>query len=210
MVDDHYIVSVGLRMLIQRRINGINLEACDTFEKFRGHFMQRLDDFDLVILDLKMPGNDNPISFLEDLINNHNNLNILIFSMYPEDLFAQKLYKLGIKAYVNKHSDDTIILSAIERALSGEHYFSNTYKNWLAEYSLSGNKNSILDSLSPREVDVLLLILEGYGSKEIGEKMHLHISSITTYKRRIFDKYRVNNVIELYKKVETITPGLLY
>lgn len=59
-------------------------------------------------------------------------------------------------------------------------------------------------SLSPREKDVMNLLKEGFGTAKIAEKLSLQLSTVSTYKARIFEKMGVKNIVELITKIKLI------
>lgn len=206
ILDDEKIVSFGLDHLLKVKFMSLQIDYCFSIQEF-SNFRNNLILYDLIILDPKIVMDKTPVSFIDELLRGTPQLNLLVFTSLPMDNYVQRLYSLGVKGFLTKKAKSEDIYRATELALVGKHFFSKEYKNYLVNTEEPGADYKI-HSLSNRELEILRLLLKGHGTKDISLMLHLHISSVTTYKKRIFNKLDVNNIIELYKMVEKTNVGI--
>ena len=152
--------------------------------------------YSILILDINLPGTDtmNLISNIRIL---RPSLPILLFSMNPELLFAKRYLKLGVNGFLSKDANNSQVLEAINAVLSKNKYLSVELKEFLSNEAISGIKETPFSKLSDREFEVALHLIKGKGISEIANFLHLHTSTIGTYKTKILEKCEVSNVFEL-------------
>ncbi len=192
--DDHSIVRHGLKLLLKS-----NFSPCQVFESVDGDSTIKLvqeKPLDLLILDVNLPDSE-PLTLVDFLHRRHPDLKILIFSMLPEDTFGKRFINLGARGFINKQSDDKIIVQAVSKVLEGQIFLTEHLRNKLVQVALDGKQFNIFESLSDREMEVMLLLVKGTSQKEISQLLNLHSSTIGTYKSRIMEKLNVHNLIEL-------------
>lgn len=192
IVDDHSIVRMGLEVLI-----GEQLEAeTDTAPEGKTALKKiKEKEFDLLILDINMPGTDCG-KLLSSIQVIKPKLDVLIFSMNDEALFATHYLKLGARGFLSKSSLDHEIVYAVKQILKGKKYISPELIDSIGEDRVNGNKNPF-DMLSERELTVAQHLLKGNNTFEISKIMNLHISTVGTYKKRIFEKLGIDNLVHL-------------
>jgi DNA-binding NarL/FixJ family response regulator len=123
---------------------------------------------------------------------------ILIYTMSSEDIFGPRMHNFGISAFVSKQSSEEEVIKAFNQFLDNKLYFSEHLQDLLNnQNNISKNHKNPLNSLSEREFAVLGYLLQGDSIKDISDKLDLKPTTIATYKGRIFDKLRVNNLIDL-------------
>ncbi len=208
LVDDHVIIRAGLKMFIEGLIPFSKIdEASDgnvAFEKIREK------DYDLLILDVNMPGTDS-FGLVSNIIAAKPDAKILMLSMNAEELYAKKYLMLGAKGYVGKDAPESEIKEAIEIILNDKRYISTSLRESLAEEALGNKSFNPFDRLSPQEFKIIQYIIKGESVSEISEKLNLHTSTIGTHKARIFKKLNCKNIIDinmLAKIHNVIPPGI--
>jgi two-component system, NarL family, invasion response regulator UvrY len=199
IVDDHHIVISGIKLLLKDRfplaqVEGI-LNVKNVFSKLS------TDKFDLIILDINMPGADTH-NIIHTVKENYKGTKILVFSMNEESVFAKRYLKLGVDGYLSKEASDVKLLDAVSRVLDGGRYLSDTLINSIAYDFLEGKSDNVLDTLSDREFEIMKYLIQGRGVKEISQIVCLHHSTISTHKARIFEKTGATNIIELQRIVD--------
>jgi two-component system invasion response regulator UvrY len=192
IVDDHSIVRTGIKMLLEGQPNMFADEADDGRAALN---LIKDRKYDLMLLDINMPGMDcdqliNAVSGVDP------DLNILIFSMNEEELFARHYLKLGVKGFLSKRSPPDEIIYAIKQVLNGKRYISRELAEMLSGLSELKNENPFL-SLSQRELTVVGHLLRGMKISKIGELMNLHASTVSTYRTRIYEKLNIKSLIDL-------------
>ena len=194
VADDHAIVREGLKQIVKEtediRVIG---EAAD------GHEVMRLvneDNWDLVLLDIGMPGRSG-IDILKELKNENPGLPVLMLSMYPEEQYAVRALKAGASGYLTKESVPDELISAIRKVSAGGKYVSSSLAEKLAYDLVADVERPPHEILSDREYEVMCMIAKGDTIKDIADTLCLSIKTISTYRSRILEKMRMKNNAEL-------------
>lgn len=194
LADDHSIVRNGLELLVE----DLDLDAEITQAASLAQLKEKLksNEIDLLILDAQFPdGNCLPeISRIKTI---YPELKILIFTSFDEETYALKFFDAGADGFLNKLSEESEIKSAILSILENGTYYSALTQKLLRQ-SLT-NKNTVhpLHQLSEREMEIALLMVKGLGNLEIANALDLKQNTISTVKKRIFEKLKIENLVEL-------------
>lgn len=201
LVEDHAIVRMGVKMLIEDCLPPVNVVEAVSFTETLRQLQSRF--FDLVILDIKIPGGEgfNMITKIKAI---QSKVKILIFSSQDEELYALHYYKAGASGYLPKESSNEVLEKAISSVLNGGTYISNVVQRQLVSSTMleRESKDSPLEILSNRELEIMDMLLIGKWTKDIASDLNIKESTVSTYKARIFEKLNVTNILELFKKVE--------
>jgi two-component system, NarL family, invasion response regulator UvrY len=196
IADDHAILRRGLIEILMRELKdpvcGEAEDAQQVLAQVRSH------DWDLVILDLSMPGRSG-IDVLTDLKLARPKLPVLVLSMHPEDQYGKRVLKAGASGYMNKNTAPEELIKAIRKVLSGGRYVSAALAEKLA---LDLNEDHVRpphDNLSDREFEVLRMIASGKTVTQIAEELHLSVATISTYRARILEKMNMTTTAELMR-----------
>ena len=194
LVDDHDLVRTGIRRLLEDADDihvvgeaGSGETALEQVEATGP---------DVVLMDINMPG----IGGLEatrKLLRRNPELRIIIVTMHEDDLFPPRLMKAGAMGYLTKGARIEEILRAIRAVMSGKRYISPEIAQQMALSNFEGNEGSPFDSLSEREMQVLLMMMDGQSVTHISEKLCLSPKTVSTYRSRLYSKLGVQNDIEL-------------
>jgi DNA-binding NarL/FixJ family response regulator len=158
------------------------------------------NQYDLVVLDINL-SESNPFELVRQLIAKKPLLKILILSEKEEQVLAKKLLQAGVKGFLSKSSSSAEIKKGIRDVLDNKIYLSESLTQAITEEALGKKSANSLTSLSPREYEIMLLLIQGVALSYISSKLNLHASTIGTHKARIFRKLNVNNIIELNRLV---------
>jgi DNA-binding NarL/FixJ family response regulator len=194
IADDHAIVRKGLREILARELeNAIFGEARNAQEvlaEIQTH------DWDLVILDVTMPGRSG-LDVLKDLKVQQPNLPVLVLSMHPETQYGKRVLKSGASGYMNKDSAPEELINAIRKVLDGRRYISPLLAEKLASDLSPGYKDFPHERLSDRELEVLRMIASGKTNSQIAETLCLSVTTVSTYRARILDKMNMTTTAAL-------------
>lgn len=194
IVDDHAIVRRGLKDLFAEIGSDVVIgEASDGDEAIA---KSRKEKYDLVILDISMPGK-NGIEVMEQILAEQPETKVILLSIYPEEHYAIRGIKAGAKGYLNKDCPPDELLSAARKVLTGGRYISSNLAEIMA-FEMSGEVDKPKHSqLSNREHEVLIKIVQGDSINEIAEELFISAKTVSTYKTRILEKLQLKNSAQL-------------
>ena len=193
IVDDHEIVREGLKKILKEESDLIVVgEAQDGVEVLEK--IQTID-CDIMLLDMNMPGKSG-IDLLSDLKIMKPKLPILVLSIQPEDKFALLTLKAGASGYLCKDAAVNELVVAIRKIHTKGRYLSNALAEQLAFDVMPEN---ILphEQLSNRELEIMFMLATGKKVKDIATELMLSISTVFTYRIRIFEKLKIKSNVEL-------------
>ena len=197
IADDHGVVRYGVMLLIKELYPTAILHQAATFNEALKTI--RNQHVDLLILDINIAGGNN-VQMLHVVKVLQEDLKVLMFSAYSEELYALRYIQAEANGYLHKDSTEQEIKKAITVVLSGKTYVSEAIKDSLINTVFGGSVfANNLDTLSNRELEVARLLAEGSGVSEISATLNLHISTISTYKIRVFEKLGIKNIAELIR-----------
>jgi DNA-binding NarL/FixJ family response regulator len=196
LIDDHSVVRAGIKLIIMQRFQDAEVQEAEN-EK-RAVDVLRNKEMDLILMDLNMPDSD-PIRLIHYITSNYPKTAIIVLTMNDENVYAKRFFKLGIKGFLHKSSDNTEIIKAIEQALVNRVYMSDNLKQTIAESYFTGLSENPFDLLSDREFQVAKEMLTGKGIAEIAASLSINTSTVSTYKGKVFEKLKIphNNMVEL-------------
>ncbi|HEX7029170.1 MAG TPA: response regulator [Gammaproteobacteria bacterium] len=192
LVDDHKLIRVGLRNILEAEADVEIAGEADDGETAVKQARELKPD--VVVLDINMPGT-NGIEATRKLARLEPAPRVLIVSVHSQEPVPARLLEAGAHGYVTKESAADEIVAAVRQVHAGRRYLSADIAREMALGQLGGA--SPLASLSDREMEVLLLVAEGISLQEIADRLHVSPKTIATYRYRLFDKLNVTNDVEL-------------
>lgn len=194
IVDDHELVRAGIRSLLST-VNGIKVigEASTGEEAIK---IAREKHPNVVLMDVRMPG----IGGLEatrKLLRTDPDLKVIALTVCGEEPFPSKLLQAGAAGYLTKGSGLDEMVQAIHSVFHGKRYISPEVAQQLALKHLSDEKATPFETLSERELQVMLMITSGQKVQEISDKLCLSPKTVNSYRYRLFEKLGVNSDVEL-------------
>lgn len=197
IADDHSVVRQGVSLILREFFTGMEVTQVDTFDNTLD--MLNREQYNLILLDINLPGG-NSVTMIDDIRAIQLKVKILVFSAYDEDQYALRYIQAGADGYLNKLSSEEKIIEAVNIILNGEVYIGENIKNMLAQHPDAMLYDNPFFLLSNREMEITLLLVNGEGNLEIANKLNLRMSTVSTYKSRIFEKLGVSNVVSLAEK----------
>jgi DNA-binding NarL/FixJ family response regulator len=194
IADDHTIMREGLKRILDGA-DDIEVvgEAVNGFEALA---LVRKGGFDLLLLDLSMPGRSG-VELIRQIKEEAPKLPILILTMHEEEQYAVRTIRAGARGYLTKESAGTQLLSAIRKVASGRPYISLEVAEQLAMDAMPSNDNLPHKQLSNREFEVFSLLVNGKSITEIADLLHLSAKTVSTHKTRILHKMGMNSLAEM-------------
>jgi DNA-binding NarL/FixJ family response regulator len=151
---------------------------------------------DLVILDVMLP-NLNGSEVLRRLKSKNPKINILVFSATSSNAVVSRLLKSGVTGFIEKDAGLAELEKAIALVSEGRSYFSPRVVEAMRELMVSGGQDDSLDSLTPREREVLQMIAESYSNKQIATKLGMSARTADTHRTNIMKKLDLHDVAAL-------------
>ncbi|MBN1633942.1 MAG: response regulator transcription factor [Ignavibacteria bacterium] len=193
IADDHPIIRKGLRQIINDESDmQVTAEVSDGFEALD---RLRKQKFDIAILDISMPKKTG-LEILDELKLEKIKTRILILSVYSEEQYALRVIKTGAKGYLTKESAPDELVKAIRKIIEGETYISTIIADKVLSDLIVDNKK-IHECLSNREYSVMLMIAKGMTLKEMSYQLNINVKTISTYRKRVMDKMKMNSNAQL-------------
>jgi two-component system invasion response regulator UvrY len=195
LVDDHELVRTGIRRLLSD-VRGIKVYAeATTGEEAIQAVREKVPD--IVLMDVSMPGIGG-MEATRRLTQSHPDLKVIILTIHTEDPFPTQLMKAGAMGYLTKGCSIDEMVTAIRQVAEGQRYIGTAVAQNLA-LSLLPGENSPFDKLSQRELQVLMMLMQGTKLSVIAEKLCLSPKTISTYRYRLHDKLGVRSDAEMTK-----------
>ena len=193
LIDDHAVVREGYRRLIEKHA-GIDVVA-EADSAASGYQAFKAAQPDVVVVDISMPGRGG-IDLLRQIRLLDPSARILIFSMHAGATYAQQAFRAGARGYVTKSSPPEILIKAIRDIYAGKPALCAEINEAIATSSLFG-QGAAVDQLSPREFEILRMILDAKSTDQIATAFNLSPKTVANYHSEIKSKLGVKSDIEL-------------
>ena len=196
LVDDHAVVRRGVREILAETLDRANFTEAATASETLHHL--RSAACDLVVLDLSLP--DRPgLDVLKEIKHLRPDCPVLILSVHSEDQFALRTLQAGAAGYLAKETVPEALAGAVRKALAGGTYVSPSLGEALAARLSRREAATGHERLSDREFQVLRMIAEGVGNKQIGGHLLLSPKTVSTYRSRILEKLGLRTNAEIVR-----------
>lgn len=200
LADDHSLIRQGIVFLLE----DIGIEH----EVFHTSNLQQTVEFitsqpiDIAIIDAHFP-DGNSLSAIPEIKKLNPEIRILIFTGIDEDIHALKFINSGVNGFLSKLNEEEEIKQAIMKIITHGEYISSKTQALLLDSLHNRNLINPFLSLTEREFQIAGMYAEGLGNLEIANKLDVKQNTVSTIKKRIFDKLKIDNLVELlelYKK----------
>lgn len=202
IVDDHKIIRVGLRGLLEREQD---IEVMGEAENaYVVMTILATQPVDVVLMDIDL-GDSDGIATTRKIKELYPAIHVLGLTMHEEPDYIIKMLEAGASGYLLKNAGREELLAAIHTVAKGDSYFSQKVSATLLQAithqkALADPKKPLIQSpLSEREIEVLRLIAQEYSNGEIAEKLFISIRTVDTHRRNLLEKLQVKNTVGLVK-----------
>jgi DNA-binding NarL/FixJ family response regulator len=198
IVDDHPAVREALAIRISSEIDlDVCGEADDLDEALQ---LAAAAKPDLAVIDISLK-TESGIDLIKRLRAHDDKIRMIVWSMYSEELFAERALRAGAMGYLTKEKGTGQIIEAIRRVLEGNVYLSEGLTKKLLKRTVGkpveDASGCAFDALSDRELDVFRLIGQGLKTNGIALQLHLSVNTVETYRDRIRAKLNLTDGLEL-------------
>ena len=198
LVDDHTLVRRGFRRILEDEPDivvageaGDGLEAIKLAEELRPK---------VIVMDCAMPGM-NGLEATRQILARQPQALVLMLSMHPEETLVRQALDAGARGYVLKNAVDLELGAAIRRVVNGETVLDSQLKR---PTDLKGKRHA---ALTPRELEVLQMIVDGKSNKEIATVLDLSANTVAVHRANMMDALGIHKAAELV--VYAIRNGLV-
>jgi DNA-binding NarL/FixJ family response regulator len=204
IADDHAVVRRGLKGILADALPDAEFVEAGNGDEVLNNLAKGA--IALLVLDINMPGR-NGMDVLRDVKHGYPRLPVIILSVHPEDQYAVRCLRAGAAAYINKDSAPEEIAVATKKILSGGRYISASLAEKLIATLDEPTDKLPHELLSDREHEVMRMIAAGVPLTEIGERLHVSVKTISSYRTRVMDKMQMKSNSELTRYA--MTHGLI-
>lgn len=192
IVDDHALVRAGMRMILSAELDIDVVGEADSGEAALPQIRNLKPD--VVLCDLHLPGASG-LDLTERLMKLETPPKVIVVSVLDDGPLPRRVLEAGASGYVGKGGDPRELLSAVRSVALGKRYLANAVAQNIALAGLG--VESALETLSPRETEVALLLAQGLKNEEIARQLCLSGKTVSTHKQRLFEKAGVRDTVTL-------------
>lgn len=194
IADDHAVVRTGLQLILDETSDlEIVAEAKDGDELLN---KLRAVSYDLVILDMSMPGKD-ALDVLKEIKNQWKNIPVIVFTMNPDDTHALRMFQNGASAYVNKQTHSEQLIEILRTVAAGNKFYFPHQIELLTGASGAQPQHLPHTQLTDRESQIFVMLANGIRMSEIAEKLDISKSTISNHRNNIMKKMNMSLNSEL-------------
>ena len=195
LVDDHELVRTGIKRIVDD-VRGLKVvgEASTGESAFQ---FCRDNEPNVVLMDMNMPGIGG-LEATKKILRYCPDTKVIILTVHCEDPFPSKVMQIGAHGFLTKMTGPDEMISAIKAVNVGQRYIAPDIAQQIALNQFNGVKDDKpFESLSERELQIMLMITKGEKVQNIAEQLNLSSKTINSYRYRMFEKLKINNDVEL-------------
>lgn len=193
LLDDHALVRAGMRMMLSAEVDIEVIGEADSGE-IALSMIRRLKP-DVVLCDLHLPGISG-LEVTERIVKGGYGSKVVVVSVLEDGPMPKRLIEAGASGYVGKAGDAVELLRAVRDVARGKRYLASGIAQHLALAGIGG-ESSPFDTLSPRELEVAMLLVQGMRQEDIARRLSLSAKTVNTHKSRLFEKLGIQDSIAL-------------
>jgi DNA-binding NarL/FixJ family response regulator len=196
VADDHQLVREGVKKVLSTDPEIVMVgEAADLSSTLD---VLRSTPVDVLVLDLSLSPT-HELDALRTVSDHFPALRVLVLSSHSEDRFGIPVLRLGAFGYISKAMTADVVVKAIRKIHAGGRYLSDNLAELLAHEVVSPQPRHAHERLTERERQVLCLLATGSPVKQVAARLDISISSVNTYRGRIFMKLQLRSNAELIR-----------
>jgi two-component system, NarL family, invasion response regulator UvrY len=197
IVDDHDLVRFFLRKSLSEIADFIIAGEANDGEEALKFVASNI--IDIVLMDIKMEGVGG-LEATRRLVKSHPNIKIIVLSAYKTEPYPYHLIQAGAKGYLTKDCHINELIDAIRKVHEGQSYVKSKIAEQLVLKIINPKSaSSIFSSLSQREMEVVLMLINAQTIREISQKFHISPKTVSTYRYRLFQKLKIKNNVDLIR-----------
>ena len=197
VVDDHVMVRTGMCLILgEAGVEIVGHAGCgeDALPQLR-----RMRP-DVLVCDVHLPGISG-LEVTERVVRGGYGTRVIVVSSQHQGPLPRRAMEAGASAYVGKSHDSAELLRALRDVAHGQRYLATGIAQQMALAGIDGAGDCPFDALSPRELEVALLLVRGLRQEDIARRLSLSAKTINTHKSRLFEKLGIRDPIALARMV---------
>jgi len=198
IVDDHALVRTGFRLILAQHPDIEIVGEADSGEEALPQ-IRRLKP-DVLLCDLHLPGISG-LEVTERVVRGDYGTRVIMVSVLEDGPMPRRLLEAGACGYVGKAGDAAELVRAVREVARGKKYLANAIAQGMALSGIGADASSPFDALTPRELEVALLLNQGLRQEAIAKRLSLSAKTVNTHKSRLFEKLAIRDNIALARLV---------
>jgi len=196
IADDHPVVRQGIMRIIEdmpdMKVGGEAENGSEVLQKIREK------DYDLVLLDISMPGSEG-LEVIREIKKLKPHLPVLILTIHPEKYYGLRMLQAGASGYLTKQNAPFELIEAIRKVSQGGMYISDSLAKLLVGSQKAGSAKPGHETLSDREYQVMYMIAKGKKVKAIADELCISVKTIHVHRRHILEKMNMSSNAEIIR-----------
>ncbi|XOV78144.1 MAG: UvrY/SirA/GacA family response regulator transcription factor [Aestuariibacter sp.] len=194
LVDDHDLVRTGIRRILDDVEDFKVIGEAQSGEQ--AVKLCRKDAPDIVLMDMSMPGIGG-LEATKQILRISEDIRVVALSVHKENPFPAKVMQMGAFGYLTKDADPEEMIRAIQKVAVGQKYIAPEIAQQIALGQLDLNENDPFQSLSERELQIMIMLTKGIKVPDIAVQLSISAKTVNTYRYRMFEKLNVSSDVEL-------------
>ena len=194
LIDDHALVRTGLKMILAGETDIEVVGEAENGEDALPQIRKLVPD--VVLCDLHLPGLSG-LEITERITRSDLDSRVIIVSVLEDGPLPKRLLEAGACGYIGKAGDAGELLRAVRDVARGKRYLGSNVAQNLALSNVGSGNASPFDELSPRELEVAMLLSQGLRQEDIAKRLSLSAKTVNTHKTRLFQKLGIQDSIAL-------------
>lgn len=194
LADDHTIVRQGLQLIIEDLVDDCEMYIASSLHQIREQIKSHR--FDIAILDAELQ-DGNCITVIPEFKLLQPDVKIMVFTSFEEEKYSLKFINAGADGFLSKLSEEAEIQNAVSEMIQKGKYFPPFTRKLMEVSDQERNLLNPLNRLSERELQIAELYAKGCGNLEIANILDIKQNTVSTFKKRIFEKLKVESLVEL-------------
>ncbi|AIT63776.1 response regulator [Coxiella burnetii] len=194
IVDDEQLVREALKLLLKDASGVKVIGEAETGEMALASAREKRPN--VILLDVHLP-DFSGLYISQKLLRQYPETKVIILTSEKNKTFSRRLLEVGVHGYLTKEAEQEELIQAIKEVQKGKRIISPKIASQLAVSKMTSQVSGVLDSISDREMEILLMMVRGVPTETIAQKLHLSPKTVSTYRVAIFKKLNVKNDAEL-------------
>ncbi len=194
LADDHSLIRQGVEFLIEEIVPDAEIFHASNLQQVLESV--KINPIDIAVIDAHFP-DGNSITILPEIKKINPEIKILVFTGIDENTQSLKFINAGANGFLSKMSEEEEVKQALLKMLNTGEYISPITQSLLLDSMRNRNLINPLFGLTEREIQIAELYAKGFGNLEIANTLDIKQNTVSTIKKRIFDKLKIENIVEL-------------